>query len=413
MESNSRDQKSSFEQNPFKTIACSLALFILILDFSSANIYKLIKGYSFNNRHVEQAKIMARRSRVLAKELRVPSKIYHHGFKKMKSGFFNWGDKEYPVYINSLGFIDKIIREVPLQTNKHRIVFIGDSFTEGVGIPYERTFVGLIINGFDEKYVEVLNASVSSYSPIIYWSKIKYLIEDLGLRFNELVVFLDISDVEDEAIYYALNEAGNVIRYDARQLYEKSENLDKKEEGGRTEWVKIFITDNTILLYFILNYLHDKLINDISSKETKESKYKINFPRSMWTFDDNVYNEYAEVGLKEMRLYMNKLLSLLESNNIKLTVAVYPWPDQIYHNDLNSKHVQAWRNWSEEHEVGFINYFPYFIDSESEESRLKVLDKYFFSGDVHWNEKGHQIIAKIFLENYNINNNKGDSRGQH
>jgi len=84
-----------------------------------------------------------------------------------------------------------------------------------------------------------------------------------------------------------------------------------------------------------------------------------------------------------MQLYMNKLSSLLERNNIKLTVAVYPWPDQVYHNDLNSRHVQVWRNWSQEHEVTFINYFPYFIDSV------------------------------IFLENYDINNNTGNSREQH
>ena len=49
--------------------------------------------------------------------------------------------------------------------------------------------------------IEFLNAGVASYSPSIYYRKIKYLIEN-GLQFDEVVLFSDTSDVTDEATSY-------------------------------------------------------------------------------------------------------------------------------------------------------------------------------------------------------------------
>ena len=69
---------------------------------------------------------------------------------------------------------------------------MGDSFTEGIRLNYEDTFVGLIEKELNKKNIEVLNGGRESYSPIIYWRKIKYLIEELGLDFDEVVLFIDI-----------------------------------------------------------------------------------------------------------------------------------------------------------------------------------------------------------------------------
>ena len=75
---------------------------------------------------------------------------------------------------------------------------------------YQNTFVGIISEQLSREKIEILNASVISYSPIIYWRKIKYLIDDIGLKFDELVVFIDISDIEDEALRYKLSENNTV-----------------------------------------------------------------------------------------------------------------------------------------------------------------------------------------------------------
>ena len=54
------------------------------------------------------------------------------------------GGTVYSISTNSLGFKDKTNRQISLKTDKKRLVFIGDSFTEGLGLIYEKTFVGLI-----------------------------------------------------------------------------------------------------------------------------------------------------------------------------------------------------------------------------------------------------------------------------
>src|SRR3954454_19888139 len=62
------------------------------------------------------------------------SPFYHHGLKKHFKGVTGWGPLRIRMFTNSLGFKDKLTRDVPLAPNRRRIVFIGDSFTEGVGI---------------------------------------------------------------------------------------------------------------------------------------------------------------------------------------------------------------------------------------------------------------------------------------
>src|SRR5262249_34854318 len=45
-----------------------------------------------------------------------------------------------------------------------------------------------------------------------YYAKTRYLLEQVGLQFHEVVVFIDVSDTEDEARYYDLHADGHVTR---------------------------------------------------------------------------------------------------------------------------------------------------------------------------------------------------------
>jgi hypothetical protein len=58
---------------------------------------------------------------------------------------------------------------------------MGDSATMGFFSEYENTFSGKITKYFEKKNVDVINGGVISYSPIIYFTKIKYL---LFIRLN-------------------------------------------------------------------------------------------------------------------------------------------------------------------------------------------------------------------------------------
>ena len=96
-----------------------------------------------------------------------------------------------------------------------RILLIGDSFAEGIGLPYERTFAGLLNAAGQSRRdkVEFLDAGVASYSPSIYYKKVKYLL-DRGLKFDEVVLLSDSSDVEDEATsYFCIDDDAKYHQY--------------------------------------------------------------------------------------------------------------------------------------------------------------------------------------------------------
>lgn len=173
MRSTVAESKSIFQKHPKTTIFLSILIALLSIDFVLA---RLISKDS---------------------DCREASVYYHHGLTKNCSCEQAWGPYHCRLYTNSLGMKDASVRNVPLKSEKYRIVFLGDSFTEGICIPYEETFVGLLASNLAEKGVEVLNAAVVSYSPRIYYLKALYLIK-LGLKIDEIFVCVDMSDILDE-----------------------------------------------------------------------------------------------------------------------------------------------------------------------------------------------------------------------
>ena len=100
------------------------------------------------------------------------------------------------------------------------IAFLGDSFVEGVALNYEKTFVGLFERN---KNLSVANLGVTSYSPNIYLSKMKYLLDN-NFKFKHLVVFIDISDLYDDNTFYKLNSDFSVSEKNA-----KHKNLKRRK----------------------------------------------------------------------------------------------------------------------------------------------------------------------------------------
>ena len=94
--------------------------------------------------------------------------------------------------------------------SKPAIFVIGDSFTEGLGVPYEETFAGLMACEAAREGKAAWNLGVMSFSPIIYHLKIRAAAEKLGLKPAEIYVFLDLSDITDDAIVYRVGEDGTI-----------------------------------------------------------------------------------------------------------------------------------------------------------------------------------------------------------
>lgn len=362
--------QSVFERHPKKTLAILTLTFVMLVDFAAANLLAALDLYQPQYR--------------IERYYRIKHDIYHHTLAaNITHSQAQWGPIGYRVNTNSLGMKDNSARQIPLTSKQKRLLFIGDSFTEGVGYEYSQTFVGIIDKKLRENNIEVLNAAVSSYSPIIYLRKTQHLLDTVGLEFDHLVVAIDLSDIIDEANSYSFDNNMNIV--DARDS--KANELDER--------FKRFISENSILLNSLRNYLHNMKKQNPRVKSLDDG---LNVYRGSWPYNDAAYQTYGLKGIKLAKKYMTELADRLKERKIKLTIVVYPWPDQVVQNDLESKQVKIWSDWARDHNIAFINLFPTFIPTEQPR---KTVEKYFLIGDVHWNIAGHRLIAEKLLDQLN------------
>lgn len=353
-------KKSWFETNPIKTMLLIFVIGYLVCDLVLAAL--LIPAFE-GEVHL----------------------YYHHTFKKNHKGFHRWEAAPYPFMTNSLGFKDKEVRQVALVNDRPRYVIIGDSFVEGIGLPYEKTFVGKIDQALRPYNIDVLNAGARSYSPKLYYLKVKYLLEKTGLRFDQLIVYIDISDIQDEIVY---------------ELFEPYAFKHFLTKLDRALYWRLF-SYNRIGRESIKNLYDQALslqgVKGAPSGEISDSFYWNYYQkRPRWTIDKKLYNAWGKRGLELASANMAKLVSLCATHRIKVTIAVYPWPIQISTRDLNSIQVTFWKDFAMKHSVDFINYFPDFIYGLSPDP---VIGAHFLPQDMHWNERGHKLIARRLLDN--------------
>jgi hypothetical protein len=376
-------RRTWFGRYPRIALALWSGLVVLGIDVAAGMAYRRITGHSF----LERPQVVALQRESAA--YRTPSTIYSHDLRPNVSRHDAvWGPRRYVVSTNSLGFKDRAARTVPLRGSQPRVLFIGDSFTEGLGVPYEDTFVGVIGDRLGDAGIEVLNAAVMSYSPLIYWRKLKHWIEDRGLHVDHVVVYIDLSDADDEASVYRLDGDGNVHHTEAvadGMLRERRQGA----AGGRG--VSGFLKHNTVVAATLVAIKHRLFPYEPSP---------LNQHRALWTFHDSTYALYGEHGERRMTAHMDSLHGLLSRRGIGLTVAVYPWPDQIATGDLDSRQVRLWQEWSAQRDVDFVNHFPQLVRGTTEAERMAVIDRYYIAGDVHWNEVGHRLIADGFLDEF-------------
>src|SRR5262249_9216507 len=72
------------------------------------------------------------------------------------------------------------------------------------------------------------------------------------------------------------------------------------------------------------------------------------------SFNDSSPN-YIDTAIEKALHWMSELHELLAQKGIKLSVVVYPWPAQLYHNDRHSLQVAIWESWCKSRCAHFIN----------------------------------------------------------
>ena len=324
------------------------------------------------------------------------NQLYTHDFKKhFKTNHAEYGSIRFEFCSDKNNFRN-FCKNMENENKVYDIGIIGDSFIEGIGLNYNKTFVGQLTEKLPS--LKIANLGVQSYSPSIYNIKIKNLISK-GYKFKEIIVFIDISDIQDEAIYYQIKQ-GKVLKRD-KNLYE---NLKKIEDLEKPIIQKItrFLDRRVIFTY--RGWL--KFKKYLISKNL--IKYKIpdsviNVKRSEWTFKENS-NGYGKIGvdgaIKISLKNMENLAEYLKENNTDLSIGVYPWPAQLKYDKVNNKQVKIWKQFCEDKCKLFFDFMPYFFNDLKENSFKKTYRKYFILDDVHFNYEGNKLLVEGFIEKY-------------
>ncbi len=354
---------------------------ILLITF----ILTLIIDFFFGDKILKKFDIFFSKSQFYERLIRINHPIYHHTLRKNVQYSNNVSFiGAYELCTNNHGFKSKC-KEI--ENKNYEFAFIGDSFTEGTPIEYSDTFVGLFSNktGF-----KTANLGITSYSPKIYLSKINYLLEE-GFKFDHVIIFIDISDFYDDTNFYSIDN--NLV---VTEKYSKEKNLKRRK----------FLRKNFPLTNFYMfvikkyKFTEEKKINT-ESNELPSFTNKVNL-KAKWTYSKTDKITGYDIGIKEghniMINQMIKLHDILNKKNIKMSLAVYPWPHQLKFDKKNSLHVQIWKDYCKSRCENFINYFPYFFDKIDNTTFLDTYNTYYFKNDPHFNKEGHKVLANKLIE---------------
>lgn len=384
-------------------------------------------------------------------KFRIQHDIYHHTLKPNYNGVGYWGPGtylnpgKYHICTNGSAFKDRC-ENVGLIEKSFDIGFIGDSFTEGVGMPFEDSFVGMIANKYPQ--LKIANLGVVSYAPSIYLAKLKEFYEQ-GYTFKNIIVFIDIGDVQDEALTYEVVDGKvlskheqlpdgfipklrryasrlfpltgllwNKIKFYAEAISISSSTVQPVNNKSTNTLVTTTPVQTTQNDYSSNNQKAEININTISpipappivvtnapvmpnAPIEEVSIYDRGYTRSAWTFNPNTpgYGPDGIQGtLNKMVKTMEELYELTRAHGSTLSVGVYPWPGQIKYDTTESLQVKTWEKFCQNRCKHFYNSFPAFFKIKADIGEDALIYKYYMLGDMHFNAQGNQIIAETVIQ---------------
>ncbi len=365
---------------------------------------------------------------------RIQHATYHHTLRSNFDGIGRWGNWTYRMCTNAHGFKDRC-RDNTNSNKSFDLAFVGDSFTEGIGLPFEQTFVGIVADKYPQ--LRVANLGVVSYSPAIHLAKLNSLYAN-GYRFKHVIVFIDIGDVYDEANAYDLHNETVVVdkgepypltglrwvrRFAAKHLpltgevWVQVRRLANRETtNSTTPLAPVSSSDsknpalNGTPITASAPPTSEQLTREPKTparqddapflKNIYEGIYLKNYPKSEWTY--NVQSpHFGQDGvtgtLKKMTSQMAAIHRLVTSHGGTLSIGVYPWPGQILYDDVDSLQVKTWREFCTNRCLRFYDAFPSFFKLAEATNKDAVVHKYYFAGDAHFNAEGNKVIAETIL----------------
>jgi len=156
--------------------------------------------------------------------------------------------------------------------------------------------------------------------PKLYKDKLRHFLAQ-GLEYDNLVVCLDISDIQDELVYTGRHD---LVDTRERRLY-KTIN---------------FLRDHSLIFSFVQRFARrTSTYRRIVGHEWKYSEEK---PK--WTDDDPIFEEWGRLGLASAAANMDTLVDLQRSLGKRMALVVYPWPWHLREGSFENRQTAFWQD---------------------------------------------------------------------
>lgn len=338
--------------------------------------------------------------KILGDPKETPYSFYDGGWYELRGQLEideQFGSRSFKVFTDQSGFRTS---SNPDSSDSIDTVFLGDSFTYGIGLDWEDTFVGIFEQ---ETGKSIVNAGVPSYSPTAYAFQLEKVLATLPLEPGfDVIVALDISDVQDESSRW---EKGACESCNPTVMVPSDIGL---EQDSRQPW-------ETQLDWLLSKFpLTDRALNTVRQgmdRFSLDGEEVLTLPRSAFTWEDwGVLNNGpnlgdlsnytplgVEGGLNKLSQSMAEIGRVTSDHGGRLIILTYPWPAQLaYENRFD------WPGWVQEECSKWM--CAQTIDASSAMSLQKEIDEdwletLYFPHDVHFSAKGNRILAKVLIEN--------------
>ena len=299
-----------------------------------------------------------------------------------------------------------------------RILMLGDSFTFGVGVQDDQTFCAVLQRALEARQarVEIVNAGMGSYSPILHYLTLRDLY--LPLKPDAVILWFDFSDLQDDFLY------ARRLLYDA---HGQPVACNRHYLDGRWDWGLWLLEHSALAAYLykrivptvdrlrilgVREYLRVKR----SGQRTKTAVINVSGERR--TREDLLaYDRYLMIrdraALPEIERhwqltgdYILRMRDLLREHGVPFVLAVYPYGVQVGPNQWARGRqpygfepgrtyddpfpFELLETFARQHDIPFINTWPWFLAAKDQ--------PLFYDWDGHFTATAHRLVADQLLD---------------
>lgn len=331
-----------------------------------------------------------------------PQNVTVH-YSRAVAGDVEWS-APYEKHFNAQGWANSRDISQTKDLGVFRIFYLGDSFVEGT-VPEEQTLTFLVEEGLrhaGDLNIEVINAGTVSYSPLLYYLRIRNEI----LKYSpDLIVFtVDMTDMFDDWKYrqvLRLDELGNPKAVPPQNWYEREYVETKVGVRKRSLWhsLQMFLYEHSSLFNGAIRIAQTIRQDRLYEAGTDGSLHELGIP-SRWAWcSPKEWDQLTTECVNFTKEMISLSVELCKAHGIQVLLTAVPHYEQFALGE-NGEPLWSSRPHIELEQLAKSLEIPYLNAFEALKSTIRGTEQeeYYLRGDMHFNPRGYKVWAEAHIQ---------------